>query len=157
MALTQTEREFYEYCRNHEFIPAPILSGFTRRLEQEDNRIAISVGLDKFITDSCPNCNDSGAFKWHFMGKLRHPGCGWSWYVGPGTYAAAQLKAVFRTGMELGTEMGDDTDRRGEKGGCLGAIMGFIMGIFFRLPFALAMIPIQTIASLSQKQSKPKK
>lgn len=153
MSLTPTEREFYLYCDTNEFIPQSVIENFRRRLERENNLIALSVGLEKFRSDACPNCNAVGAYKWHFLGKLSHPDCGWSWYVGPGAYTGAQLKAVFRTGMNLSAEAYGDAEKKGEKaGGCLGAVFSFILGICFRLPFALIMIPIQAIVSLSQNK-----
>jgi hypothetical protein len=151
LGLSRTQRELYEYCDKNDFVTAGTIEEFRRRLEQENNIQTLSFALEKFINDTCPNCSATGAFKYHFMGKLRHPHCGWSWYVDPGTYIASQFKAVFRTGAELGGDMIADAEKRGERG-CGGAIVGFILGAIIRLPFALVMIPIQLIFSLSQRK-----
>lgn len=156
MSLTKTAKEFYQYCNTHEFIPESVIEKFKTRLEQEDNLMVLSVGLEKFRDDRCPNCNATGLFKWHFLGKLKHPDCGWSWFVGPGAYTGAQLRSVFRTGMEIGAEIHSDAEKKGEKGGCIGAFFGFFIGLGFRLPFALLMIPIQAIVSLSQSRPEAK-
>ncbi len=158
MSLTRTEREFFHYCDTHEFIPAEILGEFKERLEREENTVALSVGLEKFRTDICPNCSAAGEYKWHFLGKQNHPDCGWSWYISPGPYLVKQLGDVFKIGLEAASYGYDDVDKQtGKKGGCFGAIGGFVGGmlisIAFRLPFALLMIPIQAVISLSQ--SKP--
>lgn len=156
MAPTQTAREFYQYCDAHEFIPEAILNDFKRRLEQEDNLVAFSVGLEKFQTDICPQCSAAGAYKWHFLGKLQHPECGWSWYVSPGTYMGEQFGSVFKTGMEFGAGIYSDSEKKGEKGaGCIGAIFGFVIGLSFRLPFAIVMSFIQSIVYLAQKKPEP--
>lgn len=152
MALTKTQKELYDYCDKNDFVSADTIEEFKKRLEEEGNVKTLSYALEKFVSDICPNCNVPGAFKWHFLGKLTHPACGWSWYAAPGTYIGAQFKGVFRTGMEIGGDMLADSERKGEKGGCLGAIFGFIMGVCFRLPFALLMMPIQAIVSLCQKK-----
>lgn len=151
MALTPIAKEFWKYCDTHDFISLQIFNDFKNKLEQENNKVAFEVGLEKFLQGSCPNCNTPGAYKWHFMGKLKHPDCGWTWYLGPGKYVAEQLKAVFRAGFGLGSDM-HEPDKKGEGGGCLGAIFGFILGFFVRLPFALLMIPIQAVVSLTQQK-----
>lgn len=153
MAFTQTAKEFYHYCNTHEFIPPTVLEDFHERLEREDNLIVFSVGLEEFIMETCANCNTAGAYKWHFMGKLTHPDCGWFWYVNPGEYAKKQLGASFRAGMNIAAEAYSDAERKGEKGtGCVGAIFSFFIGLSFRLPFAIAMSLIQPIAYFTQKK-----
>lgn len=69
-----------------------------------------------------------------------------------------QLGDVLKIGLEAASDGWHDVDKQtGKEGGCLGAIGGFVGGmlisIAFRLPFALLMIPIQAVISLSQ--SKP--
>ena len=152
MGLTATQREVYAYCDKNDFVSADTIEEFKRRLEEENSVKTLSYALEKFVTGVCPKCGGAGAFKWHFLGKLRHPNCGWSWYVSPGTYIGAQLKGIFRTGMEIGGDVLADSEGKGESGGCLGAVFGFIMGVCFRLPFALLMMPIQAIVSLCQKK-----
>lgn len=151
MALTNTEREVYDYCDKNDFVSADTIEEFKKRLEEEGNLYTLKYALEKFIDEACPKCGRTGAFKWHFLGKLNHPDCGWNWYADPGTYIVQQLKGVFRTGAEIGGEMIADSEKKGERGGCLEMIFGFILGVCFRLPFALLMMPIQAIVSLSQK------
>jgi len=156
MGLTQTQKELYDYRDKNDFIDETTVNSFKQRLEAEGNPNSLSYALEKFISQACPNCGTSGAYKWHFLGQLNHPGCGWSWYVGPGAYIVAQLKGVFRTGAEIGGDILVDSEKKGESGGCIGAMFGFIFGVCFRLPFALIMIPIQAIVSLAQTKPQSK-
>jgi hypothetical protein len=55
--------------------------------------------------------------------------------------------------MSMGGGMMSDAEKKGESGGCIYAIFGLIFGTIFRLVFAVLMIPIQAIVSLTQ--SKP--
>jgi hypothetical protein len=155
MGLTQTEREVISYCNSHDFISESILNKLGMKLEQEGNLAFLNIAMEKFREDSCPKCGVDGAFKWHFLGRLKHPDCGWAWYVGPGTYIGKQLKAVLLTGMGIGGQVTEDAEKKGERG-CLGAIFGFILGIIIRLPFALLMIPIQAIISIAQRKPESK-
>lgn len=151
MALTSTEKELYDCCRNNEFLSAETIENFRQRLTQEGNLNSLVIALEDFTPGACPKCNASGTFKWHFLGKLTHPPCSESWYVPPGTYSVRQLKAVFRTGRNMGGEMSMDAEKKGEKG-YAEMIFGFLFGAAFRLPFAVLMMPIQAVASLSQKK-----
>jgi len=113
----------------------------------------VTLLLEKFHPASCPQCGATGVYKWHFLGQLKHPDCGWSWYVNPGEYAKKQLGASFRVGMNIAAEAYSDSERKGEKGaGCVGAIFGFFIGLFFRLPFSIAMFLVQPIAYFTQKK-----
>lgn len=152
MGLTQTQSNFYSYCDSHDYISESVLEEFRNKLEAEGNQHTLLFGLKKFVSDFCPKCGANGAFKFHFLGKLKHPDCGFSWYVDPGSYIGKQLKAVVSSGVEASFEMGDSTERRGEKAGCLTAIFGFLCGVSIRLPFALLMIPIQAVVSLTQQK-----
>lgn len=151
MDFTDMERQVVDYCNNNDFVSAATIEDFREKLKQEDNLGTLAFALEKFVGTACPKCNEPGSFKWHFLGKLIHPDCGWSWYVGPGKYIVKQLKAVFVAGVGAGAGM-TEPDKRGESGGFIGAIFGFFMGVAFRLPFALLMIPIQAIVSLVQKK-----
>jgi len=151
MGLTQTQSKFNSYCDSHDYISESVLEEFKNKLEAEGNQRTFLFGLEKFMPNTCPKCGTNGAFKWHFLGKLKHPDCGWSWYMGPGTYIGSQMKAVFRAGFEIGAEMSDDAEKKGEKG-ILEAIFGFLCGVSIRLPFALLMIPIQAVVSLAQQK-----
>lgn len=152
MALTIAQREVYDYCDKNDFIATDKIKDFSQRLTAEGNIQTLSFALEKFRNDTCPKCNTSGAFKWHFLGKLTHPACSRSWYVGPGTYMAKSIKDIFRTGVEAGGATGFEKDKKGESGGFIGFIVGFMFGIAFRAPFTALMIPIQTVVSLSQKK-----
>lgn len=154
MGLTAVEREVYNYCDANDYVSPEIINKFRSQLEREDNLGTLSHALAKFMDAACPNCGSTGAYKYHFFGKLKHPPCGWSWYIDPGKYFVAQLKAVFRTGAGLGGEAMAEADKKGESqaSGCLTALFGFMIGACFRLPFALLMIPIQAIVSLSQRK-----
>lgn len=47
--------------------------------------------------------------------------------------------------------MSMDAEKKGEKG-YAEMFFGFLLGAAFRLPFAVLMMPIQAVASLSQKK-----
>lgn len=152
MALTPTQRGVYEYCNNIDFIPPDKIKEFEQRLTAEGNLSTLSFALEKFTNGTCPKCNSSGAFKWHFLGKLTHPVCSRSWYVSPGTYMVKSIKDIFRTGVDVGGATGFEENKKGESGGFIGFIFGFIFGIAFRAPFVALMVPIQTVVSISQKK-----
>ncbi len=145
MAYTQTEREVADYCNNNEFISMKVFDEFKSRLERENNFSTFSYHLEKFAKSTCPKCNTQGFFKWHFLGKLKHPEGGFEWYTNPGVYIVKQLKDIFKMGGDIAVS-GDDNP------GCSGFIIGFLIAIFFRLPFTLILIPIQAIVSLTQKK-----
>ncbi len=149
MSYTAMQREVVNYCDKNDFISNEIIEHFKQKLKQEDNVHTLIYALSKFVGGSCPKCGESGSFKWHFLGKLVHPKCGLTWYINPGAYIAAQLTAVFRTGVEIGVDAAEP-DKKGEGGGFIGGVFGFLMGVSIRLPFALLMIPIQAIVSLTQ-------
>ena len=156
MSLTKTQLEIYHYFESHDFVPPDVIESFRDRLDEEnpENVRTLSYAMEDFLDDTCPKCNTSGAYKFHFMGKLNHkPGCEWSWYIGPGAYASMQLGKSVRAGMNMGSGLMSDAEKKGESGGCIYAIFGLIFGTLFRLVFAIVMIPLQTIVSLTQ--SKP--
>ncbi|MBU1172882.1 MAG: hypothetical protein KKD44_25260 [Proteobacteria bacterium] len=154
MDITKTQHEVFEFFRNHDFVPTETIEDYGARLENEGNEHTLIYVLNDFKLAECPRCGTAGAYKWHFLGKLNHPECGYAWFVTPGNYIGAQIKGVFRTGMDLGGSLGDDADKKGEgaASGCLSIVIGFLMGAMFRLPFALAMIPIQALARLGQEK-----
>lgn len=156
MAFKKTKMEFYNY-HTHEFVSDSVIADFRNKLEQDANLQSLSYDLKKFRYTTCPKCNGSGAFKWHLFGKLKHSDCGWSWYVGPGTYILAQFKAAFRTGVKIGGALLDSTEEKGKKVGCSAATAGFVLWFCIRLPYALIiMVPIQTILYLTQKKPESK-
>lgn len=123
---------------------------FGEDLERDGNSQTLGFALEPFIQYVCPKCGSEGMYKWHFLGELRHPDCGWSWYAAVGTYIQRQLGSVFRAGLHTGGGMMDELEKKGESGGCLYAIVGFLFGSLFRLVFALLMIPVQAVVSLMQ-------
>lgn len=149
MAFTPTQKELHDLCNRNEYISKEEMASFMKRLEAEGNAYSLKFALEKFLLTECPKCKASGAFKWHFLGKLSHPDCGRSWFVGPCEYIVAQLKAVFRTGGEIAGSAISDAEKKGESG-FAGMIFGFLMGVMIRLPFAILMIPIQAVVSLCQ-------
>jgi hypothetical protein len=151
MEATATQKELWSYLSSNEFISKEKIEDFQQRLTKEGKLPSLNYALKTFIPAECPKCNASGAFKWHFLGKLSHPACTASWYVAPGTYVGKQIKAVFSTGGEMAGEMTSKAKGTGE--GIIGMLMGFIMGVSFRLPFAVLMLPIQAVVSLSQKKN----
>lgn len=151
MSFTQTQRELHELCGRSVFMSAEQIEAFSSRLKAEGNLASLVFALEKFRPAACPKCKAEGAYKWQFLGKLTHPECNKSWYVDPGTYIGSQLKAVFRTGAEIGGGMASDAEKKGEKG-YFEMFFGFVMGMMIRLPFALMMIPVQAVVSLSQSK-----
>lgn len=153
MQLSPLKREIYAFFDRSEFIPAAEIQEITQRIEAAGEDMTIlSYALEKFRNGTCPRCDATGAYRWHFLGKRIHPNCT-SWYIGPGEYAGEQFGSVFRSGMSAAAEIGADAEKKGDKaGGCVGAIFGFLFVGIFRLIFAVLMIPIQAIVSLSQKK-----
>lgn len=153
MSFTSTQLEIYEYCRKADFISSAEIEKFWNRLDQDGHVSTLPTVLEKFLSYSCPNCRAHGAFKWHFLGKLRHPSCNFTWYVGPRTYAVEQLRAVFTLGTSFDATIGTTADKKGVKVvGYMGARFGFILIILLRLSCALLMITIQTPISLTQRK-----
>lgn len=105
MSLTLKQRELYQYCDQNDYVAHEMVEKFRKELEQEGRESvkSLSFALEKFVENACPKCNAEGLFKFRFLGRLVHnPGCNWTWYVKPGTYAVAQLSKVFHAGMEAG-------------------------------------------------------
>lgn len=149
MSLTRAQMEVYQYCDESNYIAPEKIEELNELLEQDGNSQTLSYALEKFVEGTCPKCNAPGAYKFHFMGKLKHdPGCGWSWHMGPGNYSATQLGKVFHAGMSAGG--GIMSESKDKTSSCIGGIFGFIFGSLFRLFFAVLMIPIQAIVSLTQ-------
>jgi hypothetical protein len=158
MPRTNAQATVYDYCVKNDFVSPEMVERFRQMLEPENNLTTLSWALEDFVDEACPNCQAAGKYRFHFMGKLNHSQCGWSWFLGPGSYSAIQIGKVFRTGMELGA--GTASKAEEDRGGCLsqffGMIFGFILGVIVRLPFALLMIPVQALFSLSQPKPQTK-
>jgi hypothetical protein len=114
---------------------------------------AIAVGLSDFTGLACLKCRERGQFKIHFLGRLEHPSCEHTWYVGSGTYIGYQFGQIFHTGVRAGGAMKDDADRKGDRsGGWIYGIFAFFAVAVFRAALAVVLIPIHLIISLSQKK-----
>jgi hypothetical protein len=104
------------------------------------------------IKTVCPSCGALDWFEWKFLGRLTDHICGYSWYVGPGTYTAMQIRAAFAAGGK-GAKYLTSGVSGGEgawiaKG--MGWFMGVLLGLGIRLEFGVLMIPIQSLAGLFQ-------
>ncbi len=153
MAMTAKESQVYEYLEQSDFISMERHREFRLALEAEGDSGALIFATRDFVGSSCPQCSEAGRFKPHFLGRVVHrPGCGRSWHVSPLVYAGIQFKACFHRGLEMGFGMAEDDEKKG-KGGFLSTIFGFVFGLLLRLPFAILMIPIQTIVYFLQKKS----
>lgn len=148
MALTPKQAAFYQFCGAQEFIAPDQLELWRQELEKEGNLQTVGFGLEEFLETACQSCGASGHFRWHFLGRMSHPGCGWSWYADPGTYIVEQFRRSFRAGMEVGADAASDS--RGGASGCLGGLFGFLIGSITRLTFAVFLLPVQAVVSLTQ-------
>jgi hypothetical protein len=156
MALTDRESQVIEYCEESDFLSLEQLREFRLALEAEGSAGALSFAIRDFVGSRCPQCSEAGRFKPHFLGRVVHrPGCGRSWHVSPLVHAGIQFKSCFHRGLEMGFGMAEDDEKKG-KGGFLSTIFGFVFGLLLRLPFAILMIPIQTIVYFLQKKAPPR-
>lgn len=149
MPLSATQQRIIRQSANAEYISAATLEEWRQAIQAGGTRMPFVV-WEEFVPATCPGCAAEGIFRFHFLGRLRHPDCNTSWYLPPGTYSSIQLRAVFSAGMDAGVGMKSDSDRKGERGGWLVGAMGFLFGSVTRLVFAVVMIPIQAVLSLSQ-------
>lgn len=146
MVFTNTQEELQHYCAENEYISLNMIESFSQRLEQEKKGKTLSKALREHIRGQCPDCGAAGAFKWHFLGQLKHPECG-SWYVGHGIYLRRQLRAVLKE--SVGATLGS-------RGGCLEAIFSFFLVITIGIPLIVLLIPTRAIASFMQSKAKAK-
>jgi hypothetical protein len=154
MAMTAAQKEAYALARSREYIPTPALESCRQRLLQDGNLQTFRFAFEDFEPAECPACGASGAFRFHFLGRLVHPDCATTWYVKPGTYASAQLKRAFRAGASAAGGMADQAETKG--GATAAGVFGFIVGALFRSAVALVLIPIQALVSLNQKRPERK-
>jgi hypothetical protein len=152
MDLTQAQLEIYDYCAKNDFLPVERALAFRAALEAEGNARTFNFATIDFEDVRCPECGVGGFYKRHFLGRLTHrPGCGFSWHISPLRYALVQFGACLRFSLGAGFDLSSDDEKKG-KNGCLSGIFGFLFGLFLRLPFAILMIPIQTIVYFVQKK-----
>lgn len=103
------------------------------------------------IKTVCPNCGALDWFEWRFLGRLKDPICGHSWYVGSGTYTLMQIRAAFAAGGRFAKHLTSGVSGEGAWiAKALGWFMGVILGLAIRLEFGVLMIPVQAIVGLFQ-------
>ena len=109
------------------------------------------------IKTVCPNCGAVDWFEWKFLGKLKDPVCGHSWFAGSGTYALMQLRAMFAAAGKGAKYMNAGINFEGTQIFLkpIGWFCGAIFGVVFRLPFGLLMIPIQALAAVTKARTGP--
>jgi uncharacterized protein YecT (DUF1311 family) len=104
------------------------------------------------IKTICPNCGALDWFEWRFLGRLKDPVCGRTWYAGSGIYALMQIRAGFGAGgkfaKHLNSQIGNGEGAWIAKG--LGWCTGMLLGLAIRLEFGVMMIPVQALAGLFQ-------
>jgi hypothetical protein len=99
----------------------------------------------------CPNCGALDWFEWKFLGHLKDPVCGHSWYAGSVTYTLMQIRAAFSFGRKYAKHT-----TSGTSGVALWPVKAFfwfvylLLGLGVRLEFGILMIPIQALAGLGQ-------
>lgn len=103
------------------------------------------------IKTVCPNCGALDWFEWKFLGRLKDPVCGHSWYAGSGTYAVMQIRAAFAAGNKGAKYFTSGVSGEGAWiAKAMGWFMGVTLGLGIRLEFGVLMIPIQALAGLCQ-------
>ena len=154
MTFTANELEFMDLCRKNVFIAEDVLAVFRDTLAAEGNTDTYNYGLEGFSSETCPNCGATGEFKPGFLGRLKHPDCGLTWYMPTGRYAICQLKSCARVGVDIAVEGDADARKKGEKQGCIAAAASFVFGAILRFLVAIVLIPIQLVVSLISAASR---
>ncbi len=146
------EKEWYRLCNGTGFIPKETVDWYVSALRAEGSHVAIVVGLSDFTGQRCPRCAAEGHFKIRFLGRLQHAApCGWSGYMGTGSYIGHQIAQVFHTGIRAGGAMKDEADKGPDgRGNWMGAIFGFLFVAIWRAAAAVVLIPLHCVAALSQ-------
>ena len=135
-------------CAGDGFVMAsePARPHATAELNPLDKKVAIKT--------FCPKCGEIDWFEWKFLGHLKDPVCGHTWYVGSGAYTTQQMRAVFQAGGMMAKYMTSGVSGEGAMvGKVVGGFCGVVFGIAFRLPFAAVMIPLQAVVRLSQSKA----
>ena len=95
----------------------------------------------------------SGPIQDPVLGRVRHPACGQTWYIRPGTYIGYQFAQIVHTGLRAGGSLKAEADRKGDRqGGWMNGIVAFLMAAVFRLALAAVLIPIQIVVTLTQRE-----
>jgi len=149
MSFTKLEEKTHAIFEEAEYVPSDVVYELGQALSEEDNEVTLSLILHKFERFECPRCGDEGAFRWHFLGELTHPECGWTGYVSFGHYLKRQVVSSWRVGTDLGGGMISGNDQNDMTTVILGLfffLMGTMIGMCMRLPFAILGLPIHLIA-----------
>jgi hypothetical protein len=150
MSITRAEQAVCAYFNEHKFVELVVIQQFQRQLEAEDNLSTLGLAMESFVETTCPNCSTAGFARFHFLGRLVHPDCGWTWYATPGMYIGRQFSAAFETGMESAIDATNDSKSKAES--FFGGMFGFLVSATSRLMLAAVLIPIQAVLSLTQKK-----
>ena len=59
---------------------------YVAALDAQRSHVSIVIGLSDFTAHTCPKCGDEGQFKIYFLGRLEHPECHWTSYMGTGSH-----------------------------------------------------------------------
>ena len=144
MKTTQTQKEVEDFFYANEYVSPSTIETFKEKLSKESGRKGLktlSTALKDFANEQCPNCGVAGSYKWHFLGKLHHPDCGFFWYVRHKTYVKHWIKATLKAGVEMGGAT---------RGGCLDALYNLFLTIVIGIPLVIVIVPIRVIVSIKQ-------
>jgi hypothetical protein len=153
-AAMSVDDEIWDAYEHGDYVSTERAQDLGRRLlAEEGSDTWLHICRAKWVGAACPRCNATGEFRSRFMGRLKHPGCGHTWYLNPGRYLLHQMKLAFHAGAGAGTSASSDAERRG--GGGTGAgIVGFIIGGLARLALGICLVPIQAIVFLASGASR---
>ena len=145
------EKQWYRLCNASDFIDAETCNRYIAALRAEGSQAAIAVGLSDFRGHTCLRCGEAGQFKIRFLGRLRHPACEWTGYMGTGAYIAYQIMQIIQGGVLAGVSVKEDVEsKRDARGAWILAVFGFLAAVLFRSVLALLLILLHVIAALLQ-------
>jgi hypothetical protein len=98
-------------CAKHRLLPSLL----NRRQRIWKRSGTGSATVSDFHAHTCPKCGEQGQFKIHFLGRLEHPECHWTGYMGTGSYIGFQISQILHSGMRAGVGMKEDSDRKGDR------------------------------------------
>ncbi len=151
ITLDVSEKAWYALCDNSDFMSDETVRHYSEALRAGSHHVAFVIGLSGFTGYRCPRCGEPGQFKIRFLGRIAHPVCGWSGYMGTGAYIGHQLAQIFHTGIRAGGSMKDDADRKGDRsGGWIYGIFTFLFVGVFRAALAVVLIPLHILVALFQ-------
>jgi|SRR5579872_1062493 len=150
-SLSDLEKQWYRLCDSSEFIPQEEVTRWTTALTAARCHVAVVIGLSDFTYHACPKCTQSGQFRIHLLGTLKHPDCGWHGYMKTGAYIGHQIMQVLHSGYRAGGSIKAEADKKNDKPGAwMGAILGFLFVGIFRALLAAILIPVHAVAALFQ-------